>query len=77
MLDRCDNAGDAMILNGYFGYPSIWLVLIVGWAVLAIVSHIVLNIIARYDGRKERGDETLCKSGPMGCAVNANLRDCR
>lgn len=44
-----------MILNGYFGYPSIWLALIVGWAVLAIVSHIVLNIIARIDGRKGEG----------------------
>ena len=44
-----------MILNGYFGYPSIWLALIAGWAVLAIVSHIVLNIIARYDGRRGEG----------------------
>ena len=44
-----------MHLNGYFGHPSTWLLLIAGWAVLAIVSHIVLNIIARYDGRKGEG----------------------
>jgi hypothetical protein len=44
-----------MHINGYFGYPSIWLALIAGWAVLAIVSHIVLNIIARYDGRRGEG----------------------
>ena len=39
-----------MYLNGYYGYQSIWLIIIAGWAVLAIVSHIVLAIIARYDG---------------------------
>ncbi len=48
-------ANGYFVINGFFGYPSIWLALIVGWAVLAIVSHIVLNIIARYDGRKEQG----------------------
>ena len=34
---------------------SNWLLLIAGWAILAIASHIVLNIIARYDGRKGEG----------------------
>ena len=44
-----------MIIDSYFGYPSTWLLLIASWAILAIVSHIVLNIIARYDGRKGEG----------------------
>ena len=44
-----------MILNGYFGYPSVWLTLIAGWGVLAIASHIVLNIIARIDGQEGEG----------------------
>lgn len=48
-----------MIINGYFGHASIWLALIAGWGVLAIISHIVFAIIARYDGRGDEGNTKL------------------
>ena len=44
-----------MILNGYFGNVSTWLLLGVGWLILSIITSLIFGLIARYDGRKGEG----------------------
>ena len=47
--------GDAMMLNGYFGNASTWLLLGFGWLIVSIVTSLIFGAIARYDGRKGGG----------------------
>ena len=45
-----------MMLNGYFGNASIWLLLGLGWLIVSIITSLIFGAIARIDGRKGEGE---------------------